>query len=138
MFRMYLRVVSSTLWPEEISERLGAAPDSVIRRGTSRHPGTPPRDHSTWIREISGPAGPARPEELEHVVIGWGTPFAKALGALAGTGDIAVSLEIVQEIRHLDDPREKGIFLTADLLSWLAIAGASLDIDQYVFHDCAD
>jgi hypothetical protein len=30
---------------------------------------------------------------------------------------VAVALEIVQEIRDLDDPQQKGIFLGVDLLS---------------------
>ncbi|MFC7263274.1 hypothetical protein [Streptomyces lutosisoli] len=49
-----------------------------------------------------------------------------------------MSLEIVQEIRDLDDPQQKGIFLGAELLSWMGEARASLDIDQYVYHECGD
>lgn len=45
---------------------------------------------------------------------------------------------IVQEIRDLDDPQQKGIFLGADLMSWMGAARASLDIDQYVYHECGD
>lgn len=81
---MYLRVVSHSLRPEEISGRLGVEP----------------------------------------------------LGRLVDAGEAAVFLEIVQEIRDLDDPQQKGIFLGAGLMAWLGAARASLEIDQYVHHEC--
>ncbi|WP_406329440.1 DUF4279 domain-containing protein [Streptomyces sp. NBC_00203] len=137
-FRMYLRVVSQSLQPEEISKRLGAEPDESASIGSRRHPQSPPRSHATWIRHAGPAGGCARPEELEPVVVGWGWELAGALGRLVGSGEAVVSLEIVQEIRDLDDPQQKGIFLGADLLSWMGAARASLDIDQYVFHECGD
>jgi len=72
------------------------------------------------------------------VVVGWGPDLADALGRLADSGEAVVSLEIVQEIRDLDDPRQKGILLGADLLAWMSKAKASLDIDQYIYHECGD
>ncbi|GGP02313.1 hypothetical protein GCM10012278_09050 [Nonomuraea glycinis] len=72
------------------------------------------------------------------MVLGWGTDLADALGRLVDSGEVAVSLEIVQKIRDPDDPQQKGIFLGADLLAWLGAARASLDIDQYVYHECGD
>jgi hypothetical protein len=80
----------------------------------------------------------ARPEDLEPVVLGWGADLADALGRLVDSGDATVSLKIVQEIRDPDDPQQKGIFLGADLLSWMGAAKASLDIDQYIYHECGD
>ncbi|MGW9131973.1 DUF4279 domain-containing protein [Streptomyces sp. NPDC055681] len=135
---MYLRVVSESLQPEEISRRLGAQPDESTSIGSRRHPQSPPRSHATWIRRAGAAGGCARPEELEPVVVGWGLDLADALGRLADSGEAAVSLEIVQEIRDLDDPQQKGIFLGADLLAWMGAARASLDIDQYVYHACGD
>jgi hypothetical protein len=72
------------------------------------------------------------------VVLGWGPEFAAALGRLAGSGDVDVSLVIVQELTDPEDPRQRGIFLGVTLLAWLARAGASLDIDQYVYYDGDD
>ncbi|WP_073919929.1 DUF4279 domain-containing protein [Streptomyces sp. CB00455] len=133
-FRMYLRVVSETLQPEEISERLGAEPDETTAIGSRRRPQSPPRSHSTWIRH----AGRARPEDLEPVILAWGPDLAASLGRLALSGEAAVCLEIVQEIRDPDDPQQTGIALSPALLSWLATSHASLDIDQYIHHDCPD
>lgn len=65
-------------------------------------------------------------------------PVVAVLGRLADSGEAVVSLEIVQEIRDLDDPQQKGIFLGVDLLAWMSTARASLDIDQYVYHECGD
>jgi hypothetical protein len=78
----------------------------------------------------------ARPEDLEPVILGWGLDFARALGRLVESGEAFVSLEIVQQIRNLDSGIEKGIFLGADLMVWMGIAKASLDIDQYIYHEC--
>ncbi|UXY32022.1 DUF4279 domain-containing protein [Streptomyces sp. HUAS TT20] len=134
-FRMYLRVVSESLQPEEISARLGTGPDESTAIGSRRRPQSPPRAHATWIRHASATGGPARPEDLEPVVLGWEPEFASALGRLAGSGDADVSLVVVQELTDPEDPQQKGIFLSAALLAWLAEAGASLDIDQYVYLD---
>ncbi|WP_245738498.1 DUF4279 domain-containing protein [Streptomyces sparsogenes] len=133
---MYLRVVSKSLQPEEISNRLGVEPDESTSIGSRRHPQSPPRSHATWIRHAGETGGYARPEDLEPVVVGWGMDLANSLGRLADSGEAIVSLEIVQEIRDIDDPQQKGIFLGVDLLSWMGTARASLDIDQYVYHEC--
>lgn len=83
-------------------------------------------------------AGDERSEDLAAVVLAWGTDFAQAVGELVDSGAVSGSLEIVQEIRDLDSAQEKGIFLEPELLAWLALAKVSLDIDQYVFHECAE
>ncbi|MFE2516748.1 DUF4279 domain-containing protein [Streptomyces mirabilis] len=137
-FRMYLRVVSESLQPEEISSRLGTGPDEATAIGSRRRPQSPPRAHANWIRHVSAANGPGRPEDLEPMVLGWGPEFAAALGRLAGSGGADVSLVVVQELTDPEDPRQKGVFLGAPLLAWLAEAGASLDIDQYVYCDCDD
>ncbi|MDT3395087.1 DUF4279 domain-containing protein [Streptomyces sp. B1866] len=135
---MYLRVVSQSLQPEGMSKRLGVEPDESTSIGSRRYPQSPPRSHATWIRRVGAAGGCDRPEDLEQVVVGWGPDLADALGRLADSGEAAVSLVIVQEIRDLDDPQQKGIFLGADLLAWMGAAKASLDIDQYIYHECGD
>ncbi|MFC7263273.1 DUF4279 domain-containing protein [Streptomyces lutosisoli] len=79
-FRIYLRVVSQSLQPEEISKRLEAEPDESTSIGSRRHPQAPPRSQVTWIRHAGPAGGCARPEELEPVVVGWGRDLAGALG----------------------------------------------------------
>lgn len=44
-----------------------------------------------------------------------------------------VSLIVVQEFRDRDDPGEKGISVSTDLVRWLADARAGLEIDQYLY-----
>ncbi|MFE0387648.1 DUF4279 domain-containing protein [Streptomyces bungoensis] len=133
---MYLRVVSESLPPEQISARLGTGPDEATAIGSRRRPQSPPRAHATWIRHVPAPAGPGRPEDLEPVILGWGPAFAAALGRLVAAGEADVSLVVVQELTDPEDPQQKGVFLSAALLAWLAEAGASLDVDQYVYFDC--
>lgn len=137
-FRMYLRVVSSEFQPAEITERLGVVPSESSDIGSRRHPEGPARKNGTWIRLASAAGEGSRPEDFEPTVLGWGRDFAAALGALADSGDAVVSLVIVQEIRDIDDPLQKGIFLSPALMEWLGTAKASLDIDQYVYLACDD
>ncbi|MFJ5118399.1 DUF4279 domain-containing protein [Kitasatospora sp. NPDC088548] len=137
-FRIYLRVVSSSLQLEEISSRLGTTPDESTSIGSRRRPESPPRSHTTWVRRAEVSGVDARPEDLEPVILGWGKDFSSALGRLVTSTDAVVSLEIVQQIRDIESGREKGIFLGADLIAWLGAAGASLDIDQYIYHECGD
>ncbi|GAB3654729.1 hypothetical protein GCM10027589_13620 [Actinocorallia lasiicapitis] len=133
-FRVYLRVVSGSMRPEEITRSLGVEPDEEAALGTLRRPGGAPRGHTTWIRK----AGAARPEECESRILAWGEHFAQSLRRLVGETDATVTLEIVQEIRDLEDSRQKGIFLSSALIEWLGIARASIDIDQYIYHDCPE
>ncbi|WP_405805991.1 DUF4279 domain-containing protein [Streptomyces sp. NBC_00210] len=135
VFRMYVRVVSGTLTPEDITERLGVRPDEAHAVGSRRRPEHPPRAFTSWIRHAEAPVPEARPEDLEPVVLGWGPGFATALGELAGNG-AEVSLVIVQRIEDIESTAAKGIFLGPRLIEWLSSAHASLDIDQYIHHDC--
>lgn len=137
-FRIYLRVVSSTLQPSEISTKLGLEPDESTSIGSRRRPESPPRQHATWIRRVEVDRDQARPEDLEPVILEWGLDFARSLGKLVESTDCFVSLEIVQQIRNLDEEKEKGIFLGGELIAWMATARASLDIDQYIYHECGD
>ncbi|MFJ2647661.1 DUF4279 domain-containing protein [Streptomyces sp. NPDC087420] len=137
-FRMYVRVVSTTLLPGDIDERLGVRADEAWAIGGRRRPGSRPREHTDWTRRAEAPEPGARPEDLERIVLGWGLPFARALGALARSGDARISLVIVQQIEDLDDEMAKGIVLGAELVAWLAVAQASVDIDQFFLHECGE
>src|SRR4051812_31434432 len=106
-FRIYLRVVSSSLQPEEISARLGMEPDESTSIGGRRGPESPPRAHATWIRRAEVADADTRPEGLEPVIVGRGLNFARALGELVESSDAMVSVEIVQQIRNLDSEKEK-------------------------------
>ncbi len=131
-----LRVVSSVMQPEEITEQLGVEPDEANAIGSRRRWTSPPRTHTTWMRHTKPSSEGARPEDLAPQVLAWGEDFAKALGRLVDSTDAVVYLELVQEVTDLEDPNQKGIWLTHDLIAWLTLAKGSLDIDQYIHHDC--
>lgn len=129
---MYLRVVSSVMQPEEVTERLGVEPDEAHAIGSRRRPEAPPRAHMTWERHTSPARDDARPEDLLPQVLGWGEEFARVLGRLVESTDAAVFLEVVQEVTDLEDTSQTGMWFGPDLITWLSLAKASLDIDQYI------
>ncbi|MCX4674182.1 DUF4279 domain-containing protein [Streptomyces sp. NBC_01433] len=135
-FRMYVRVISESLRPQEIDDRLGIRADLSYARRSRKRPQSRPYGHTGWQRHVPAPGPGTRPEDLEQIVLGWGDAFARALGELSDSGDADVSLVMVQSIHDLDDEMAKGIVLGAPLIAWLATARACLDIDQYVFHEC--
>jgi len=137
MFRMYLRVVSFSLSQDEIANALNLGSDSTESTGGQRHSEGTPRAHTTWTKNIIPAGVDGRPEEFEGVVLGWGDSFSARLADLVENESAEVSLEIVQEIQDIESSREKGIFLSSNLLAWLGRAKASLDIDQYIYHDCS-
>ncbi len=131
-FQVYLRVVSTELDPSQISDRLGHQPDKAQARGEEIMGHA--RAHSTWTLTIQ--PGLVRPEDAEGAILAWEDGFKDELRSLVDNHNCAVSLAIVQEISDLDDPESKGIFLSHPLLVQLTQIGASLDIDQYVLHEC--
>ncbi|MEV6282621.1 DUF4279 domain-containing protein [Kribbella sp. NPDC051770] len=131
-FEVYLRVASTSLLPEEITGRVGVPADEVVAKGTQRRPHAPAYRHSVWKRRAVS-TGDGRAEDFEDSILGWGLDFAEAVGSLVAAGQAEAFLVIVQRIDDLDDPLEKGIFLSPELIRWMAAARASLDIDQYVF-----
>lgn len=133
-FEVYLRVASTTLLPAEISARVGVPADEAIPIGTLRRPHAPAYRHSVWKRRAVG-SGDGRPEDFEASVVAWGMEFAAKVGSLVAAGEAEVSLMIVQRVDDLGDPLQKGIFLSPELVQWMATAGASLDVDQYFFRD---
>ncbi|MEV8374076.1 DUF4279 domain-containing protein [Kribbella sp. NPDC056861] len=109
-FKMYLRVTSRVLLPDEISERLGVEPDTARPIGSTWRPEAPPRPHTSWVRNVETTHPNPRPEDLEPMVLGWGQEFAQALGQLVDTTDATVALDIVQDVNDRKDPQQVGIF----------------------------
>ncbi|ONI88669.1 hypothetical protein ALI144C_06500 [Actinosynnema sp. ALI-1.44] len=112
MFWIYLRVVSDSLPPEEITSALAVEPDWAHAKGSKRHPHATPRAFTTWAREVTGGRRDEHPMEFGGVITGWGMPFAKALAGLADRGEATAGLTIVQEVRDIDSPQQKGLWLT--------------------------
>lgn len=137
-FRMYLRLISHTIQPDEMTARLQVDPDEVAAMGSRRRPASPPRQHATWKLHAKSESTSARTEDLELAALKWGPALAESIRKLVDSGDVDASLVIVQEIRDIDDGQQKGIALGVELLAWMATARAGLDIDQYIYHDCGD
>lgn len=133
MFRIYLRVVSHRLEPESVTSGTGLIPDRVTRVGESLSSGSRRRRFNSWEKHVADPeSGAARVEDVEDVLVGWGDEAAVALGKLGADPDVTVSLVIVQRIDAPEDSTQTGIPLGEHTVAWLARAGASIDIDQYV------
>ncbi|MFW5419802.1 hypothetical protein J0910_24595 [Nocardiopsis sp. CNT-189] len=97
--------------------------DALTRRGTRRA-------GVQWRIDL-GRAG--RPDSLFDRLVGLGEPVARMVGRIAPEG--AVSVSLCQEIDDVDDPGQKGIWFAPDAVRWAALAGASIDIDQYIYTD---
>ncbi|MBB5432375.1 hypothetical protein [Nocardiopsis composta] len=74
-----------------------------------------------------------RPEPLLERLADLGEPAARMIRRIAPEG--AVSVSLCQEIGDVDDPGQKGIWFAPEAVRWAALAGASVDIDQYIYTD---
>lgn len=57
----------------------------------------------------------------------------KIAGLVSSDPDAGATLAIVQQVSS--DPQTTGIELSAEVLRWLLLAGASVSIDQFVWDD---
>lgn len=79
---------------------------------------------------LSFPAGVHQGTEgLSAAIESLDMALAGRLSTMASLG-CNVVITVVQELR--DEPDSLGLHLTAAAIRWLAAAGASIDIDQYV------
>ncbi|MBB4930361.1 hypothetical protein F4561_001181 [Lipingzhangella halophila] len=85
-----------------------------------------------------------RPDELFRRLAVLGEGVARVIagivraqtgGAPAGPYEAWVVLSLCQKIDEPDDPRQSGISIDEDVVAWAALAGAAIDIDQYVYVD---
>lgn len=133
MFRADVRIVSETHTAADITQVLGVRPDDTRAVGDARFSWSPPAGVHTWVRHVNSGESCPRFEDLAEGIQGWGADLAHKLGTLSRQG-LEVQLSVVQDIADPNDPMEKGITMSAALIQWLAEAGASVDIDQYI--DC--
>ncbi|WP_017594085.1 hypothetical protein [Nocardiopsis potens] len=97
--------------------------DALTRRETRR-------GGVHWRIDL-GRAG--RPDPLFDRLVDLGEPVARTVGRITPEGTVYVSL--CQEIDDVDDPGQKGIWFAPEAVRWAALAGASIDIDQYIYTD---
>jgi hypothetical protein len=80
----------------------------------------------------------SRPEPLLEMVVRLGDGFAHRLTRACRESTGRTVISIVQVIDEPDDPMQKGIVISPELVNWAAVAEASFDIDQYVYTDADD
>jgi len=80
----------------------------------------------------------SRLEPLLEMVVRLGDGFARRLARSSRESAGRTVISIVQLIDEPDDSMQKGIVISPELVNWAAVAGASFDIDQYVYTDEAD
>lgn len=131
-FRASINVSSDDVDPGEISRRIGMEPDRSVRRGDIPHPGVVPRPFHLWGKMITADSADPRFEDLETSLLAMGDELPAALGRLADEDPTAaIFLTIVQEVEDAEDHWHTGIVISDQLVRWLAVARASIDIDQY-------
>ncbi|GII91906.1 DUF4279 domain-containing protein [Sinosporangium siamense] len=133
MFRVRLRLVSDNGDPAAVTGATGIPPNRSFRAGeTSTRTGKKYR-FSQWSKSIGQESETDGIDDAIAEVCSWGLNTARSFREICLSDNWEASLVIIQEIRDADDPHEKGISLTSTAISWLAAAGASLEIDQYLF-----
>ncbi|MEO3812779.1 DUF4279 domain-containing protein [Sphaerisporangium sp. B11E5] len=134
MFRISLRLVSDDGDPAEVTAATGMAAGTATRAGEPSVRTGRPHKFSSW----SVPLGPGprveRPEEAFDALVSWGLPLARRFRDVCADKGWEASLVVVQEFRTPDEPLEKGISLSRELVEWLATAGAAVDVDQYIYY----
>ncbi len=130
MLRASLVVQSRELTLAEISAPMGRQPDQGHDRGSLAPVRGVSREWSTWSVDLQWPSdlhgGTAG---LAFAIEALGPELAERAGRLAARGcDVVISVR--QEMA--DVPTPLGLHLTAGAIRWLALAGADVDIDQYL------
>ncbi|GAA2723365.1 DUF4279 domain-containing protein [Actinocorallia aurantiaca] len=132
MFSVYLSVRHSSSEPAVVTEAIGLVPDESRTAGRPYGPTGAPSRSSAWVRHVGPKDAVARVEDaICEIHKSWGPAVAAGLNGLRRHGWTA-QLVIVQRIEGEDDYMSKGISLCRESIEWLAQAGASIDIDQYV------
>ncbi len=130
MVRASLVVQSREFTLAEISAVMGRQPDQGYDRGSVAPVRGMPREWSTWSVVLRWPSDlHAGTAGLAFAIDALGPALAERAGKLAaGACDVVVSVR--QELA--DVPTSLGLHLTAGAIRWLALAGADVDIDQYL------
>ena len=125
-----LVVESRELSLGQISAGMGRRPDSGYERGSLSSLRKVPRAWTSWEIELHWPREVhGGSEGLATAIESLGRPVAERAATLAAQG-CDVVLSVCQELA--DDPASTGLHLTPDAIKWLATAGATFSVDQYV------
>ncbi|MEU9885613.1 DUF4279 domain-containing protein [Sphaerisporangium sp. NPDC051011] len=108
--------------------------DTATRAGEPSAKTGRPHKFSSWSVSVGPQPRVERPEEAFNALISWGLPLARRFHEVCAKEGWEASLDIVQEFRTPDEPLEKGISLSRQLIEWLTTAGAGIEIDQYTYY----
>jgi hypothetical protein len=135
MITAALVIQSSDLSLDEITATMAREPDAGYDRGSVALSSKVIRKWTSWSMDLAWPRGThGGTEGLAVAIESLGELVAARVAKLAARGcDVVVSVR--QELA--DDPAAIGLHLTPSAIKWIALAGAAIDVDQYVEHDRA-
>lgn len=132
MFSVYISAKSHSGEPSAVTEATGLLADESRTVGRPHGPTGAPSRSSAWVKHLGPKGAVTRVEDVIcEVHESWGPAVAEGLNGLRQHG-WEIQLVIVQRIEGEDDHMSRGITLCRESIDWLARAGTSIDIDQYV------
>jgi hypothetical protein len=134
VFEAELSVSSTDLTLGDLEGRLGrvSGPAGYSRGDPSGVSGRAPRARSCWAEKLAlEPDRHPGTEALDLAIFGLDAGLADRLAQCRRDGCVVV-LGILQRIPVGDQRWATGLHLSAASLTWLARAGAEIDVDQYV------
>lgn len=129
--RVRLTLLSESLSPDEISERLGLAADRSWRLGERRGRSRVNQRYHGWQLDSKLPADASTEEHLDELLSRL-TPRARALQRLTADRGAVVSARLW--ISHHIDNWNPGIEILPRHLALIARLGVSLALDIYVYE----
>lgn len=133
MLESRLIVTSSEFRLNEITERVGRAPDGGHDIG-DRSKIRPDHIYDWTLWEVNLPCEQGSHPGTEGLTLAierLGVALATRVAGLVEDGCKA-TISVVQELRDMD-PDTTGLYLSPEALQWMARARVQLDVDQYVF-----
>lgn len=131
IWRAYLRVLSTEITLAELEAALGAPSQHGHSKGDARPHHRPPHEWSAWHQPLWWRASRhGGTDGIDRAIQSLPADLSDRIQSRVVAGDTA-SLIIVQDMDGADPTGSLGLTLSADTITWLARAGASLDVDQY-------
>jgi hypothetical protein len=135
MITASLTLESLTISAEELTRRLGRAPDRSHVKGQAIGEGNqrPRRAHHWELALVDHTSSHFGTEGLSRAIAALGFEFADRVASLGPEVDVVI--DVVQRIRDEFDYESKGILVESNAIAWMARAHALLSIDQYINID---
>lgn len=129
----YIRVVGTSVPPDEVSQVLGRVADESWVMGEPRRQADGHYTFHCWVMHLGGSTEDENyADRFSESVSELGSDLAARFACLVDR-DMGVVLEYVQRVAGENDHLAVGLSLLPEAIQWLATAKASLDIDQYLY-----